>query len=96
MVIQKELPKGFMLYVRYNVEGCMNHIRRLQRNGKIPVYEDVEMYSTPIANYAIDRYEWPIKILDDISSLDSYLSLSQEHRKWMKEVITNKIVNSEE
>ena len=89
------VQKGFMLYARYNVEGCMNHIRRLQQNGEVPTYKDIEMYSLPIANYAIDRYEEPIKILDDISVLDSYLSLSPEHKKWMNEVITDKIVNSE-
>lgn len=89
------VPPGFMLYVRYNVEGCMNHIRRLHTNGKIPTYKDIEMYSTPIADYALDRYEEPIKILDDISVLDSYLSLSPEHRERMNKVITNKIVNSE-
>lgn len=89
------VPPGFMLYVRYNVEGCMNHIRRLHNNGDIPTYRDIEMYSTPIADYALDRYEEPIKILDDISVLDSYISLSPEHREWMNKVITNKIVNSE-
>lgn len=89
------LHEGFMLYVRYNVDGCMTHIRKLHSNGKIPTYKDIEMYSIPIADYALDRYEEPIKILDDISSLDSYRSLSPEYKSWMNEVITNKI-NSEE
>jgi len=87
--------QGFMLYVRYNVDGCMTHIRKLHRNGEIPTYRDIEMYSIPIADYALDRYKEPIKILDDISSLDSYRSLSPEHKSWMNEVIINKI-NSEE
>lgn len=84
-----------MLYVRYNVDGCMTHIRKLHRNGEIPTYRDIEMYSIPIADYALDRYKEPIKILDDISSLDIYRSLSPEHKSWMNEVIINKI-NSEE
>lgn len=93
--MERKLPHGFMLYVRYNIEGCMNHIRRIYKSGKTPTYKDVEMYSIPIGNYALDMYSEPIKILDDIYTIDSYISLSPEHRKWMVDTITSIIESGE-
>ena len=86
--------KGFMLYVRYNVEGCMNHVKRIHKNNKIPTYKDIEMYTIPIANFAIDRYDNPMDILNDISSISSFETLSDEHQKWMRDIIIKRIKES--
>nr|DAI50150.1 MAG TPA: hypothetical protein [Caudoviricetes sp.] len=56
-------PSGFMLYVRYNIEGLWNHIRRIERSGSVATYKDIKMYTTPVSNfgkdiYEIDCYQW--------------------------------------
>jgi len=52
-----------MLYVRYNIEGLWNHIRRIERSGSVATYKDIKMYTTPVSNfgkdiYKIDCYQW--------------------------------------
>lgn len=91
----KDFPPGFMLYARYNIDGCFTRIRRLFSHGETPTYKDIEIYAIPIADYALDRYEDPIKILEDISSMDSYRNLSSEHKKWLNDAIKKQISNED-
>lgn len=78
---------GFMLYVRYNVEGLLNHIRRIERDGGVATYRDIEMYTIPVSNFGKYHYLNPIDVLMDIYKIDSYQQLSPQHQEWVKDII---------
>lgn len=80
-------PSGFMLYVRYNIEGLWNHIRRIERSGSVATYKDIEMYTTPVSNFGKDHYDNLTDFLKDIYEIECYQWLSPKHQEWVKDVI---------
>lgn len=84
--VVKPIP-GFMLYVRYNIEGLWNHIRRIERDGGVATYKDIEMYTIPVSNFGYDHYDNLTDFLKDIYEIECYQWLSPQHQEWVKDVI---------
>lgn len=88
-------PSGFMLYVRYNIEGLWNHIRRIERYGSVATYKDIKMYTTPVSNFGKDHYDNLTDFLKDIYEIDCYQWLSPQHQEWVKDVIIKRFEDME-